>query len=234
MINTLKVLGSVGYLGGLMAVPEAFCWAWGHLVAFTNEYVCQDGESVQYLKASMSLHAGARNDLARRMLGDWLVMLDCDEVFPPEVILQLITLHQRYRAPVISGVYRHKAKPHHPMLWHWSEAQDEPGFVPILEVDNTKPLVKVDAAGGGCLFVHRSVFARLKERFPKEDPFDHRGRYGEDFSFFLRLKEAGIPVYAAPQVEVTHLRVHGITADDYEPEWFADDAQVQLVCVQGA
>jgi hypothetical protein len=63
------------------------------------------------------------------------------------------------------------------------------------------------------------VFAHLEEALPGEEPFEHRGRYGEDMSFFLRCREVGIPVYATPCVETIHLMPRGITDEDYRPGW---------------
>ena len=152
------------------------------------------------------------------MRGDWLWMTDTDHSFEPDIVYKMVHLMQQYRVPILSGIYRHKALPHHPMLWHWSER--EQGLVPLAEYDATAPLFQVDAAGAGCLLIHRQVFTCLSEVFPEEEPFEHRGKYGEDFSFFLRCKEAGILAYATPLVETIHLRPHGIQAEDYRPGWF--------------
>jgi hypothetical protein len=213
----MRVVGTAAYLGGVWAVPEAFCWAWGALREYTTQYFVGPDEAVHYTRATFSLHAGARNMLAKEMVGDWLWMTDTDHTFEPDALAKMVMLMQRFQVPVLSGIYRHKVLPHHPMLWLWSEA--EAGFVPLLEYDPTCEVFQIDAAGAGCLLLHASVFARLSERFPQEEPFEHRGHYGEDMSFFLRCREAGIPVYATPCVDTVHLMPHGVTEVDYVPDW---------------
>jgi hypothetical protein len=228
MIDRLTCLGTCAYLGGLVAVPEPFCWSWSCMREFNTEFVCQAGETIHYTRSSFSLHASARNKLVQEMRGDWLFMTDTDHTFVPDTLYRLLTLMQRYQTPVLSGIYRHKALPHHPMLWMWHDAQG--GFVPLVEVDKTAHLIKVDACGAGCLLVHRSVFERISREL-EEPPFEHRGSYGEDFSFFVRCRELGIPVYATPHVEAVHLMLHGVTEEDYRPGWYAEEGDMDTIKV---
>lgn len=221
MTDLTRCIGTAAYLGGVWALPEAFCWAWGEMREFNRDYLAGQFETIHYTRTLFSLHASARNQLVEEMHGDWLWMTDTDHVFEPDVLYKMVGLMQRYHVPILSGVYRHKALPHHPMLWHWDARVD--GFVPIAEVDHQVPLFRVDAVGAGCLLVHRAVFDRLSTLFPNEGPFDHIGRHGEDMSFFVRCRTAGIPVHATPQVETIHLRPHGITADDYVPNWYTEE-----------
>lgn len=206
-------------------MPEAFCWSWGALREFNRDYLTGQGETIFYTRSLFSLHSTARNMLAQQMRGDWLFMTDTDHVIEPDCVYKLVQLMQQYHVPVITGIYRHKEKPHHAMLWQWAGERD--GFAQLTEVDMSAPLIQVDAAGAGCLLIHRCVFERLRTAFPNEAPFDHQGKFGEDFSFFKRCKEAGIPVYATPLVETLHLVPHAVTADDYIPEWYETE-QVAL------
>jgi len=215
-----------------MAVPEQFCWAWGALREFNTSFLCGPTETIHYSRAQFSLHAHARNYWAEELRGDWLCMTDTDHVPEPDAVFKMVTLQQQYKVPILSAVYRHKALPYHPNLYIWREEHGG-GFVPLIEYDTTVPLFRVDAAGAGCLLVHQSVFARLRDVYPDTGPFDHIGKYGEDLSFFLRCREQGIPVYATPLVESVHLRVHGIADQDYIPNWFGESAEDITVLVPG-
>lgn len=82
--------------------------------------------------------------------------------------------------------------------------------------------------------MHRDVFTTLQARCPDEGVWDHRGRYGEDMSFFLRCREAGIPCYATPLVQSIHLMSRGIQDEDYTPGWFPmADVQVAVPVLTG-
>ena len=39
MLIQSKTIGTVAYLGGLANVFEEFCWCWGQLIQFNNEYL---------------------------------------------------------------------------------------------------------------------------------------------------------------------------------------------------
>jgi len=164
------------------------------------------------------------------MRGDWIWMTDTDHVMEPDVVFKMVKLQEQYQLPVLTAIYRHKALPHHPMLWVWNE--QEQGFVSLVEYDKTVPCFQVDAAGGGCLLVHRTAIEKLERMcVPPEEIFDHHRKWGEDMSFFLRCRNAGIPVYATPLAETTHLMTRGITEEDYVEGWWESE-QVETKAVK--
>lgn len=218
MIDKAKVLGTVAYLGGLMALPEAFCWAWGNFRAFNEQFVCNPGEQLHYTRSTVSLHAHARNALCAEMQGEFLLMLDTDVLVEPDTLLKLLTVMKRYNVPIVSGVYRHKVPPHHAVIWTWEE--EESGFVKVVDHDARQPCFRVDCVGGGCLLIHASALRKLHMAFPDQEPFDHIGKYGEDFSFCLRCREAGIPIYVTPHVDLAHVMAYPVTGADYVPNWW--------------
>ena len=120
MKDIQHVLGTVAYLGGV-APHEEFCWSWGEMREFNTQFLCQPGERIHYMRARQSLHAGARNELAESIMGDWLLMLDTDQRFEPDILLKLLTLQQAHKLPVLTGLSRHKQPPHHPLWWSWQE-----------------------------------------------------------------------------------------------------------------
>jgi len=201
-----------------MTVPEEFCWTWGEFREFNAAVLCEPNQIIHYTRSKMSLHAGARNFLAKERRGNWLFMADADVMLEPDTLFKMLTLQKKYHLPVLTGIVRHKALPHHPLLWLWSVERD--GFVPIVEHDPSVQVFKIDATGGGCLLIASEVLDQLAWSFPNEEPFDHIGRYSEDLSFCLRLRRLGISLYATPCVQATHLMVRGITDDDYVEGWW--------------
>lgn len=207
-------LGTMAYLGGLMSLPEKFCWAWGQMVQYNNEYLCAPGEYVHLDRATVSLHSYARNSLAERFFGDWLIMFDTDHAPAPDTVVRLVTRLVQYEIDVVVGVYRHRAGPGSPVLYQWSE--DGKTSLPIADWDRTVSLIKIGSAGAGCLLVKRSVFDRITNEL-KEAPFSIDPPFGEDHSFFMRLKRLGIPAYAAVTVEAPHLEIRELPMSEYHP-----------------
>lgn len=216
MLYKKNIIGTVGYMGGIPAVLEPFCWAWGQMIQYNSEYLCQPGEIVNYIKATVSLHFFARNSLVEGMKGDWLLMLDTDHAFDPDIVVRMLDYMNKYDAQVVTAMYRHKSDPGGPVIYNW----DEKGFaVPIadwVDENGNRNLnaFQIDSAGGGCLLVRREVFKRIDSEL-KEKPFDIISGFGEDHSFFKRLEKLKIPAYALLNVESPHLQIQKLTMDNY-------------------
>lgn len=213
MLKQKKILGTVGYLGGIPAIPEYFVWSWTNLVQYNAEALCGPTDTIYYDRATVSFHASARNDLVKRMKGDWLLQLDCDHLFEPDLLARLLLRLDKYDIDVLTGLYTYKAPPHAPVLFH----TDADGVTrPMGGWDEKADIVEVDSAGAGCLLVKRSVFERIV-RETHELPFDLRPKLTEDHSFFARLKECGIKAYCAPLVESHHVIPKALSlAHDYD------------------
>lgn len=213
MLLANKVVGTVGYLGGIMTVPESFCWAWGQLVQYCNEYAVEPGQLIHWDHATVSYHSFARNQLVARFLGEWLLMLDTDHIFEPNIVVRLLHRMQTYNLDVVTGIYQYKGPPYSPVLYTWDDKQEN--FLPLGAWDPEQPLFQVAAAGAGCLLVRRSVFDRIKTEL-HEGPFDIIPPCSEDLSFFKRLQRLGIPVFCDSRIEVNHLHLQPITLEDYD------------------
>ena len=206
-------IGTVAYMGGVPAVLESFCWSWGQMIQYNAEFLCESAEYVHYDKARLSLHACARHQIADAMLGDWVVMLDCDHSFDPDVVHRLVRTADQIGAEVLSGLYQFKHHPHSPVAYVWHEGGDLPA--PIGGWSDDADVLQVQSVGAGCLFVRRSVFMRI-DREIAEGPFDRIKPLGEDHSFCKRCKDLGIDVWLAPKIHSAHLRVAPVKIADFD------------------
>lgn len=225
LIFANQPIGTVGYLGGLVAVPEPFVWSWGQLIQYNTEFLCRPGEYVHYVRSKISLHDTARNSLVEQMQGDWLLMLDTDHSFEPDILSRLLNRLEQYDLDVITGLYTSKGPPYVPIVYQWKEGA---GFVPIARFSGAQ-IYRIDGAGAGCLLVRRKVFDRIRQELG-EEPFARRPPFGEDLSFFMRLRQLGIPAWIDPSIECHHLELRETRFSDWQPgdralEWSAGEGR---------
>jgi len=81
-------------------------------VSFNGEFIDTDTDFVHYDRVTYSDHAPARNKLCYEFLGNWILMLDTDHQFEPDILLRILKLAEDTKAEVISGLYRFKMEPH--------------------------------------------------------------------------------------------------------------------------
>jgi len=212
MLLGKKVIGTIAYMGGVLEVPEQFCWSWGDLREYNTEYLCAPGEMVYYWRPKASFHSFSRNQIVDNSKGDWTLMLDTDHSFEPDIAVRLVHLMNKHEVDVLTGIYQYKGHPHAPVLF--MEGADG-GFKVIGDWDKSVEIFQIHSSGGGCLLVKNSVYSRIKNEL-KENPFDIEFPFSEDHSFFRRLKKLEIKVFCAPSVEYPHLELREITLKDYD------------------
>lgn len=215
-VKTESILGTIGYMGGIMNVPEPFCFAWGNMLVYSQEALCQPGEHIHPDHTKLSLHDYARNDLLSRMRGDWMLMLDTDVAFEPDFAARLVGTMYRHNVDVLTGCYVYKKPPHYPVLYLYNPETGRQDEI-VARWDRNREIFPIDSAGGGCLLVKRQVFERITGEL-NENPFDRIDNKGEDHSFFYRLRKLNIKAYCAWKVQMQHLEYVGFTLDDYVPD----------------
>jgi len=212
MLLSNKCIGTIAYLGGVPAVLEDFCWSWGQLVQLNSEQLCNPGEYVHYDRARASYHCYARNTLVDRMQGDWLLQLDTDHSFDPDIAVRLLHRMNTYNLDVIVGLYTYKKEPRVPVLFK----KQNNGYSPIVKWDTNAQVYPCDSAGAGCLLVKRSVFDKIRLEL-KCGPFDIEHPYSEDHSFFRRCNKVGVQPWFDPRIECHHLDIRKTTIMDLDP-----------------
>lgn len=215
MLLGSKTVGTIAYMGGVMNVPEKFCWSWSQMVQYNREYLIEPGEDVLYIRSQISYHSAARNNLVDRARGDWLLMLDTDHSFEPDLAVRMVNLLDKHELDVLTGFYQYRGKPYSPVIFMLNEKKDS--FNGIGDWDPKLEILQVDSAGAGCLLVRRRIFDRIKKEL-KCNPFDVRHPFSEDHSFFFRLHELGIKAHCALHVKANHLEIRELDLDDYDKD----------------
>ncbi len=213
----MQPLGTVAYIAQPM-VLEPFLWSFAQLLCASHEYACPPGFYIHPEHATGSGQIIARNELVKKMQGGWLLQIDSDHTFDPDLLLRMLTLFDGNNLDVLVGLYHMKEPPHNPVLYQYENGE----YKGVLNWGSRKDvkLLPIDAAGAGCLLVRRSVFDRIREEF-KCDPFDPMPPFKwDDFNFFERCRRLGIKCWCAPQIEAEHLAVRGYGSKDYDPRLF--------------
>lgn len=174
------------------------------LLLYSQRRLCGPDEFIHYIKAPMSYHEMARNWLVEHMEGDWLLQLDTDHMFRPDLLERLLLLAEESQAKVVSGIYQYKS----PNMQHRAVANM---WGPNLEVQpitswdrSGRWIDDVGPCGAGALLVHKSVFNRMRAKFQCE-PFTLIPGLSEDYSFFRRLKGMGERAVLSTTIEAHHV-----------------------------
>ena len=152
---------------------------------------------------------------------EWIFFLDSDVILPDKALEMLFS----HKLPLINGMY--KAKKPGGFFWAvWMRTKTPDGkeaFAPISSW--TGRLIQCDVIGTGCMLVHRSVFEKIREKFPKlpwflwskdrnpalldslDLPDPLMRDVSEDFYFCMLAKLAGFPTVVDTEVKCGHISV---------------------------
>lgn len=209
-----KCIGTVARMWGKQFTEE-FLNSWHDLVLYNTRHlesrVPYQETYIDYNYARNSWHEMGRNVLVEEACGDWLLMLDTDHMFAPDLLERLLGLRAKYKTTVLSGIYQYKFAPHAPVLNMWTP---QGTLTPVVNWDRNAPILAVGSVPGGCLLVDRSVYRRIQKEYGV-GPFSIIAGLSEDYSFCKRCHDLGIPVFVAPQVEMHHYMTHILSVRDY-------------------
>jgi len=151
-----------------------------------------------------------RNRVVKQFLdgtkSDWLLLIDSDEQLTLEAFDKLLeTAHDKER-PVVAGLvfagFGIEGAPYpKPVPAIFQDAPE--GFLPLYKYDKDS-VFEIDAAGTGCLLIHRSVLEKMRETADKNQGPDWcwfwdgpvNGNWiGEDLLFCRRIRALGFPIY---------------------------------------
>jgi hypothetical protein len=153
----------------------------------------------------------ARNKVTERFLAtgdEWLLQLDTDMGFPPDLASRLLKTADPVERPIVGGlcfgmsadqgVFPTAYLVRDGRFWMVQTLPDEP--------------FQVDGTGAAVLLTHRSVFEKTAEcEWPGKwwDRLYYGAQpVGEDLSFCLRCHAVGLPVWIDPTIPIRHYKLH--------------------------
>lgn len=208
MLIGRRTIGTIAYMGGLLALPEPFVWSWSQMIQYNSEYLVQQTERINYDRATVSYHSMARNSLVDRIQGEWLLMLDTDHSFEPDIAARMLNKMNYHNIDVLVAPYIFKGigSAHAPVLYGYNP-KTKKRFV-LGDWSREVDVMPIHAAGAGCLMVRKTVFDKIKNKL-NQNPFEILNNkkmvFSEDLSFFERLYKLKIQPYFATTIDVKHL-----------------------------
>jgi hypothetical protein len=193
---------------------------------------------------------GARNRAAKTFLeertADWLLWLDTDMGFAPDMVERLVQAADPVERPIVGGLcfaYKqigddgfggwHSAP--RPTIFDWVADGDQRGF----KGRTTYPvnaLVRCAGTGSACLLIHRSVFERIRAEhgehwYDKAVNPSTRDVISEDLSFCMRAGTVGVPVFVHTGVRTSHAKRIYVSERDYWAQAVAPPATDSVAVV---
>lgn len=162
-----------------------------------------------FAMVSNSLVYDAREKIAEMFLAsdcEALFFVDSDMTYHP----QTVELLERHKLPFVTAKAFKRVAPHMPCFY---TKVDYVNGQPDLEVpvEYGAGLLPIEGAGLACALIRREVFEKLEAPY-----FFPLPRLGEDLAFCLKLKDAGIKMYADTTVTCGHITSFEVFEDHFK------------------
>ena len=160
------------------------------------------GTCVEWFSGGVNV-GNNRNVVAAHFAGDWLCMIDDDQVFAPDLLHRLLRHLDDNRVDIVVPLILRRNPPYVPCLL--VSASPKGADTRVVELQKPKPvryclrqmkltrqrgLQAVEAAGSGIVLIRRRVFDRVPPPW-----FERRGDLGDDFHFCLKARAVDCGVF---------------------------------------
>lgn len=175
----------------------------------------------------------AENGLVLEFLTDpsltHLFMTESDMILPPDAIIKLLEMDK----PIASGIYFLRNGRGQPCLFQKViTSRENPWVFSPVSAFPTDRTFRVDHPGLGCVLFKREVFEHPKMKSPYFDLAAEK--YGSDMFFYTKVKDAGLEVWANPEVMCDQIDYKIETFEDYRQRLKDEPRYAQSGVVLGA
>lgn len=160
---------------------------------------------------------------------DWLLWVDSDIVLTNEALDKVWKSVHVTDRPVVSGTYfiskQNEQALMEPYPAVFNAHEDNKYLMQYVHPLPQDQLLKVDYAGFGFLLMHRSVADKMREfhgdipLFMETSTGEDKEFIGEDIQFFMKMKEAGIPLHVHTGATVQHMKRFAYDENFYKLYW---------------
>ncbi len=146
----------------------------------------------------------ARNRIVQNALQkevDYLLFIDADMVFPPDLLLRLL----KHDVPFVNALAFRRIKPHYPCIFNWDEKNKCYVTVPYFG-----GLLEVDATGMPAVLIKIEIFKKMKQ--PLYYYEDHL--FSSDLTFCRNAKKLGYKILIDTDLKIGHLGEEVVITED--------------------
>lgn len=140
-------------------------------------------------------------DLAIAKKADYVLWLDSDMVFSPELLQDLIDSNK----DMVAGLCFRRRPPFTPVIYkkiRFGQTPEEHVNEEYLDYPKNS-LFEVDGVGFGAVLVRTDVIRAVKERYG--NAFEPMKGYGEDLTFCIRARMCGYQIWCNSSVKLGHV-----------------------------
>ena len=177
-------------------------------------------EDVRCILAAGSLVYDARNELLRRAheaQADRILFIDSDMSFNRDLLTRL-NEDSDAGCEIVAPLCFKRKPPFTPVIYSVMELREENGMkIPTAQVYENYPaadLFQVEAVGFGCVLMTMDAVEKVVTKFGPW-PFSPAMGFGEDMSFCMRAREAGVKIWCDSRIRVGHVGYYTYGEFDY-------------------
>jgi len=167
-----------------------------------------------------SLVYDSRNKLASlavQMEADYILWLDSDMVFPPDLLERMMAvLDERKDIDVLSGLYFRRAKPFSPVLFQKLEVNEQGALEFEDASDIPEEIFEIAGCGFGCVLMRTECLIDIASKEGGGVWFTPINNAGEDLAFCLRARQNGYKICCDPSIHCGHMAYTAVTKEFYE------------------
>jgi GT2 family glycosyltransferase len=157
---------------------------------------------------------------------DWVLQLDNDAIFPPDVIRRLLA-HDR---EIVTALAYQRKPPHGACIF---EIGPDGLMGNHLEGWERTGLRKVDISGFHCSLTRTSVIKKMRDAGIKQYFGGFDNKVGEDFAFSINAKKIGIQLYCDTGLISGHIGDAIIVDEEYKARFLASE-QAKMIAAKQA
>ena len=167
-----------------------------------------------------SLIYDSRNRLAEyavRIEADYILWLDSDMTFPPDVLERMMkVLDEHSEIDILTGLYCRRSAPFTPVAFDVLELNED-GVLQFENMDEVPDgLKEVAGCGFGCVLMRTDCLLDIAAKEGGGVWFSPMANVGEDCAFCMRARQEGYKIYIDPSIEFGHMGYAAVTRDFYE------------------
>lgn len=186
----------------LVTIP---CMDMVHTFFMTSLLAMRKPEGAEVAICSSSLVYDSRNTLAQKAVNegfDRVLWLDSDMIFEPDIMERLIE-DMNAGARFVTALYFTRKAPVVPCIYRALETMENGGTHGVSFEDYPKnALFEIAGCGMGACMMDTDVL-RAAGNYGK--PFSPMDGWGEDFSFDIRVRQAGIGIFCDSRIIAGHI-----------------------------